>query len=120
MRIRALQSTLAAPVFALGGAPTFARQPRASQPQRIGQNLDACDSDNDGSANSNFPVTSEGILVVDTGLNPHEAQKLLAAVRSVSSQPIRYLINTHHHPDHQGGNATLSKDAVVTTPEFTR
>lgn len=98
----------------------LAQQAQPPQPQKIGQDLYAYISDNDGSANSTFLVTSEGILVVDTGLNPHEAQKLLAAIRSVSPQPIRYIINTHYHPDHQGGNATLSKDAIVITTQFTR
>jgi len=119
MRIHPLQSALVLGlVFCI--APAFAQQARGLQPQKIGQDLYAYISDNDGSANSTFLVTPEGILVVDTGLNPHEAQKLLVAIRSVSSRPIRYIINTHYHPDHQGGNATLSKDAIVITTEFTR
>src|SRR5882724_3897810 len=119
MRIHPLRSALVLGlVFCI--APAFAQQARGLQPQKIGQDLYAYISDNDGSANSTFLVTPEGILVVDTGLNPHEAQKLLAAIRSVSSRPIRYIINTHYHPDHQGGNATLSKDAIVITTEFTR
>jgi cyclase len=92
----------------------------APAPQKIGQDLYAYISDNDGSANSTFLVTPEGILVVDTGLNDQEGRKLLAAIRSISSEPVRYIINTHYHPDHQGGNGVVGADALVVTTEYTR
>jgi glyoxylase-like metal-dependent hydrolase (beta-lactamase superfamily II) len=88
--------------------------------QKIGQDLYAYISDNDGSANSTFLVTTEGILVVDTGLNDQEGEKLLAAIRKISAQPVRYIINTHYHPDHQGGNAAVGPGATIVTTEFTR
>jgi cyclase len=118
---------LALGMTALGGAiAVLAPAAALGQPgkgplaQKIGPDLYAYISDNDGSANSTFLVTREGILVVDTGLNAREAGKLLAVIRSVSSEPVRYIINTHYHPDHQGGNATVSKDALVITTAFTR
>jgi cyclase len=92
----------------------------APAPQKIGQDLYAYISDNDGSGNSTFLVTPEGILVIDTGLNALEGQKLLAAIRSISPRPIRYIINTHYHPDHQGGNGAVGPDAMVITTEYTR
>jgi cyclase len=45
----------------------------------------------------------DGVLVVDTGLAPM-ADKVLAAIKSISTGPIRYVINTQYHPDHTGGN----------------
>jgi cyclase len=48
----------------------------------------------------------DGVLVVDTGLAPM-ADKVLAAIKSISPAPIRYIINTHYHPDHTGGNAKI-------------
>jgi cyclase len=48
----------------------------------------------------------DGILVVDTGLAPM-ADKVLAAIRSISPGPIRYVINTHYHADHTGGNVKI-------------
>jgi len=92
----------------------------APAPQKIGQDLYAYISDNDGSGNSTFLVSPDGILVVDTGLNALEGQKLLAAIRSISPRPIRYIINTHYHPDHQGGNGVVGPDAMVITTEYTR
>ncbi len=48
----------------------------------------------------------DGVLVVDTGLAPM-ADKTLAAIKSISDGPIRYIINTHYHSDHTGGNAKI-------------
>ena len=48
----------------------------------------------------------DGVLVVDTGLAPM-ADKVLAAIKTISNGPIRYIINTHYHADHTGGNAKI-------------
>src|SRR5262245_51989886 len=54
----------------------------------------------------------DGIVVVDTcGVDASE--QLLAAVRRVSNSPIRFVINTHAHGDHSGGNAVFQKLAPV-------
>jgi glyoxylase-like metal-dependent hydrolase (beta-lactamase superfamily II) len=48
------------------------------------------------------------VLLVDTGV-AGMSDKVLAAVRSLSDKPIRYIINTHVHADHTGGNEAISK-----------
>src|SRR5215831_9869210 len=53
-------------------------------------------------------VGDEGVLVVDTGL-AQNADKVIAAIRKLSDKPIRWIINTHYHPDHTGGNEALAK-----------
>jgi cyclase len=53
-------------------------------------------------------VGTDGVLVVDSGL-ANMSDKVLAAIRSISKAPIRYLINTHYHPDHVGGNEAIRK-----------
>jgi glyoxylase-like metal-dependent hydrolase (beta-lactamase superfamily II) len=53
-------------------------------------------------------VGDDGVLLVDTGVAPM-SDKVLAAVRSLSDKPIRYIINTHVHADHTGGNETIAK-----------
>src|SRR5215469_1854944 len=88
--------------------------------KQIGPGLYAYISDNDSSANSTFLVGTRGILVVDTGLNEKEGGKLLHAIKDVSSLPVNYIVNTHYHPDHQGGNTALNPAAVVISTEFTR
>jgi cyclase len=92
----------------------------AAGPKQIGPGLYAYISDNDGSANSTFLVGTDGILVVDTGVNAAEGKKLLAAIRSVSDQPVKYIVNTHYHPDHQGGNAVVGPKAIVVSSDWTR
>jgi len=88
--------------------------------QKIGPDLYAYISENDASANSTFPVSEKGILVVDTGLNEQEGRKLLEEIRKVSQAPVRWIVNTHYHPDHRGGNSVVGPDAVVITRAWTR
>lgn len=93
--------------------------PTAAQVRKIGPDLYAYISQNDSSANSTFLITSQGILVVDTGLNQTEGRKLLQEIRKLSSLPVRYIVNTHYHPDHRGGNNVVGPDATVIATKFT-
>src|ERR1700722_12748527 len=58
--------------------------------------------------NTTVQVGSEGVLMVDTQFAPL-APKLIAEIRKLSPGPLRYIINTHVHPDHVGGNAAIAK-----------
>jgi cyclase len=51
-------------------------------------------------------VTSEGLIVVDDKYQENVAE-ILEKVKSISSQPVKYLLNTHHHTDHAGGDAVF-------------
>jgi len=53
-------------------------------------------------------IGNDGVLLVDTGLAPM-ADKVVAAIRTLSDKPIHYIINTHVHPDHVGGNEAIAK-----------
>src|SRR5215475_9138030 len=87
--------------------------------QKIGEDLYAYISSNDSSSNSAFLVGDSGILVVDTGVNAEEGGKLLAEIRKVSPLPVRWIVNTHYHPDHRAGNAGVGPDAVIISSSFT-
>lgn len=88
--------------------------------QKIGPDLYAYISDTDASANSTFLVSDQGILVVDTGLNAQEGLKLLDEIRKVSQTPVRWIVNTHYHPDRRGGNSVVGPDAIIISTAFTR
>ena len=59
-------------------------------------------------------VGDQGVLVVDTGL-AQTADKVLAAIRKISDQPIQYILNTHMHADHTGGNDIIRKAGATFT-----
>jgi glyoxylase-like metal-dependent hydrolase (beta-lactamase superfamily II) len=76
---------------------------------RIGEGVYAAIGDDGGPAGSNagFIVGSNAVAVVDTFQGVAAAKDLLAEIRKITPLPIRYVINTHYHLDHVGGNAVF-------------
>ena len=67
--------------------------------------------------NITVAVAKDGIIMVDGQFAPlHD--KIKAAIAAISSQPVKYLINTHYHGDHTGGNEPFARDGVTVVSEI--
>jgi glyoxylase-like metal-dependent hydrolase (beta-lactamase superfamily II) len=72
-----------------------------------------------GGGNVAVSAGPDGVLLVDAQLKPM-APKLHAAVKSISTKPVRFIVNTHPHTDHVGGNADLGPSAFIIAHSKTR
>jgi len=100
--------------------PVFAQQPAASPPAvdfskveikttALGDNCYMLQGEG---GNITVAVAKDGIIMVDGQYAPlHD--KIKAAIEAISRQPIKYLVNTHYHDDHTGGNEAFAKEGVT-------
>jgi cyclase len=96
--------------LALGGAWTaFTQQGNGLQPppplvlNKVAPDLFNLEG---GGGNVAIYLTDEGAIVIDDKFDRHH-EEILANVKKITGTPIRYVINTHHHGDHSGGNAKM-------------
>jgi glyoxylase-like metal-dependent hydrolase (beta-lactamase superfamily II) len=62
--------------------------------------------------NITVAVGTDGIIMIDSQFAPL-SDKIKAAIKAISPLPIKYLVNTHFHGDHTGGNQNFAKDGAI-------
>jgi cyclase len=60
--------------------------------------------------NSIVVVNEHDVLVFDTNVLPSSARAVLAEIRKITNKPVRYVVNSHWHPDHWDGNEVYAKE----------
>ena len=101
-----------------GSAVSIAVQPAAPH-FRIVEAGDGCFAaiaaagDRASVGNAGFVVGSGGVLVVDAFATEEAARDLLAEIRRRSAVPVRWVVNTHYHLDHVGGDAVFRREGAV-------
>jgi len=87
--------------------------PRPFAVERLAEGVYAVPGDtgrgSEGRPNAGFVVTDGGVLVVDALGSPEEGERLLRTAATVTKQPVRWLLLTHHHPDHHFGAVALRR-----------
>ena len=75
----------------------------------------------EGRPNAGFVVTDSGVAVIEALASPLEARQFLAMIRAVTRAPVRWLLLTHHHPDHMMGAIVFTRlgAAVIAHPDRT-
>ncbi len=63
--------------------------------------------------NVGIVVGEEAVMVIDTGMGPANAEIVLSEVRKITDLPIRYLVTTHFHPEHNYGAQSFPDDTII-------
>jgi len=64
-------------------------------------------------SNAGFVIGDDGVLVVDAFFYPEATRALVGEIRRLTPKPIRYVVNTHYHADHTGGDQVLRDAGAV-------
>lgn len=115
-------------IFSMAGAflclmfamAMFAQEQTAAPPslpftlKSVGHDIwAATDVGGHAGSNSGFVIGDDGVAVIDSFEYPQAAQALLAEIRKKTNLPVKFVINTHYHIDHVGGNRVFA-DAGAT------
>jgi cyclase len=111
--LRVLVTCIALGGILLANAPASAQRAAAPPPEvkQIASDLYFF-FDYDGS-NAVFLVTDQGVLLVDTRTHPVQGRDLMERIRKITDKPIRWVINSHFHGDHNFGNVVFRSPATT-------
>ena len=68
-------------------------------------------------SNSTFIITKNSVILIDTGTSVDYANQVKEEIAKITKNPVKYVINTHHHPDHFLGNKAFDKELIYATNE---
>jgi glyoxylase-like metal-dependent hydrolase (beta-lactamase superfamily II) len=99
---------------------TVSLQNAGLQLQEVGQGIYALVASTDfppvnpmvAICNGGFVIGSDGVLVIDPFQTPELAELMISTVKSLTDKPITYVLNTHYHSDHTGGNVAFVKREI--------
>jgi cyclase len=75
-----------------------------------------------GGMGANIPVivNEDDVMLVDDGTTPASARALLEDLKLITDKPVRYVVNTHFHYDHTGGNSVFPPGVQIMAQEYVR
>jgi cyclase len=109
---RAAAIRLTGLIIAIAGSWIALTQQQAPAPLEIEKVAEDLYNISGSGGNVAVYVTGEGVILVDDKF-PQNVDEIVAKVKSVSDKPIRYILNTHQHPDHTGGNERFLATAEI-------
>jgi cyclase len=99
-------------VFLMCAGPELAQAPVAVQKVQIAEGVYQFITAPDGyvpNGNSVVIVNENDVLVFDTFSRPSTSRTVLSQIRMLTNKPVRYVVNSHHHPDHWSGNEVYAQ-----------
>ena len=99
-------------VFLIFAGVKLTQAPVAVQKVQIAEGIYQFITAPDGyvpNGNSVVIVNESDVLVFDTFSRPSTARTVLAEIRKITDKPVRYVVNSHHHPDHWSGNEVYAE-----------
>src|SRR4029450_3788196 len=113
-----LRALVVAALVVLGG-PASAQSPSAAELpfvlKELGAGIYAAidGPDHKSGSNAGFIIGDDGVLVIDSFFNAEAAGALVAEIHRLTPRPIRYVVNTHYHADHTGGDQVLRDAGAI-------
>jgi glyoxylase-like metal-dependent hydrolase (beta-lactamase superfamily II) len=101
-----------AALFLLGSWAAYTQNPPPAGPLTVTKVKDDLYEIVGDGGNVAVYVTGEGVIMIDDKFEQDYAP-IVEKVKSVTSQPIKYIINTHHHADHSGGNVKFAPTVEI-------
>ena len=109
MRYRAWTAAAAAVALITAGAYAAQQQEAEVKTTDLGKNTYMLEG---AGGNVTVAVGTDGVIMVDAQFAPMH-DRLKSAIAKVTDKPVKYLINTHYHGDHTGGNAAFGREGAI-------